>query len=63
MHDDPIPAPITKGSQIARLIVTMPQLPTLEVPLIAGSSVGGLGVVGRLGAAMNYLLWGGEADQ
>ena len=63
VHDNPIPAPVTKGSQIARLIVTMPQLPPLEIPLVAGSSVGGLGVVGRLAAAMNYLLWGGEADQ
>ena len=63
MHDDPIPAPIAKGTPIARLLITMPQTPSLEVPLVAGSNVGGLGVIGRLGAAMNYLLWGGEAEQ
>ena len=62
-YDDPIPAPIAKGTPIARLLITMPQTPSLEVPLVAGSNVGGLGVIGRLGAAMNYLLWGGEAEQ
>ena len=63
MHENPISAPVAKGAQIARLLVVVPQRPLLEVPLVAGANVGGLGVVGRLGAAMNYLLWGGEADQ
>ena len=62
LHDDPLPAPIVKGAVIARLVVTMPQMTPLEVPLVAGSDIGRLGMIGRLGAAMSYILWGGEAE-
>ncbi len=30
----------------------------IEVPLVAGRDVGQLGLIGRLGAALKYLLWG-----
>ena len=32
----------------------------IEVPLVAGAAVRRLGLIGRLGAAVNYLLWGGS---
>ena len=63
LHEDPIPAPIAKGTRIANLFVTMPQTKPLELPLVAGTNIGRLGMIGRFGAAMNYILWGDEAKQ
>lgn len=54
----PIPAPITKGTQIARLVVTAPEFQTLSIPLHAGVEVEQRGMFGRLGAALRYMIWG-----
>mgnify|MGYP001092408418 CR=1 FL=1 len=43
---------------IGKLIVTAPNLKTMELPLVAGSDVGQLGMVGRMGAAVSYLVFG-----
>lgn len=56
--DNPIPAPITKGDKLAKLVVTAPGVDPVEVPLVAGASVERLGIFGRLGAALKYLMWG-----
>ena len=63
LHEDPIPAPIAKSTRIANLFVTMPQTKPLELPLVAGTNIGRLGMIGRFGAAVNYILWGDEAKQ
>ena len=60
VFDGPVPAPIEKGAEIARLTVTAPNFDTLEVPLLAGADVGRIGVFGRLGAAIGYLVWGSD---
>jgi D-alanyl-D-alanine carboxypeptidase (penicillin-binding protein 5/6) len=57
-YDNPIPAPIAKGAPVARIVVTAPDLPTVEVPLVAGADVKQLGFTGRIGAAFNHLVWG-----
>ena len=57
-YDGPIPAPIAKGSDIAKLGVEAPDVPTLSVPLKAGGDVNRLGFFGRIGAALHYLLQG-----
>ena len=54
----PIPAPITKGAPVARLVVTAPEFKTLSIPLHAGIEVGQRGMFGRLGAALRYMIWG-----
>ncbi len=54
----PIPAPITKGAPIARLVVTAPEFKTLSIPLHAGIEVEQRGMFGRLGAALRYMIWG-----
>lgn len=54
----PIPAPIVEGQQVGVLRVTAPDMDPLEYPLLAGKSVYKLGAVGRLQAAVSYLLWG-----
>lgn len=56
--EGPIPAPIAKGDHLAKLIVTAPGVEPIEVPLVAGVDIGQLGLVGRLGAALKYLIWG-----
>jgi D-alanyl-D-alanine carboxypeptidase (penicillin-binding protein 5/6) len=57
-YQSPIPAPIAAGQQIGSLTVEAPDFETIEVPLTAGQDVGQLGMIGRLGAALEFLLWG-----
>lgn len=56
--DQPVPAPIKAGDQIGMLTVTFPDLPVRTLPLLAGESVDRAGIVGRIGAALNYLVLG-----
>ncbi len=57
-YQSPIPAPITAGQQIGTLTVEAPGFETIEAPLTAASDIGQLGMFGRLGAAVEFLLWG-----
>ncbi len=57
-YDSPVPAPIAEGTQIADLVVTAPGEADIVIPLMAGADVPMLGLVGRLGAALDFLLWG-----
>lgn len=64
VYNGPIPAPITKGQQIARLVVNGTDMPTpLEVPLVAATDVDRLGFFGRLGAAAQHLIFGHAQKQ
>lgn len=58
VYTGPIPAPIAEGDAIARLVVTAPDVPAVEIPLKAGKAVERLGFAGRLAAGLQYLLWG-----
>ena len=58
VYTGPIPAPLLKGTPVARLVVTAPGRDPVQVPLVAGAAVERLGLIGRLGAAVSYLLWG-----
>ncbi len=58
LYDEPIPAPIVEGTEIAKIVVKISDANVAEVPLVAGKSVEQLGFFGRMGAAMSYLLWG-----
>ncbi|WNJ98629.1 D-alanyl-D-alanine carboxypeptidase family protein [Thalassospiraceae bacterium LMO-JJ14] len=57
-YSSPIPAPIAAGQKIGTLTVEAPDFETIEAPLLAGQDVGQLGMFGRLGAALEFLLWG-----
>jgi serine-type D-Ala-D-Ala carboxypeptidase (penicillin-binding protein 5/6) len=57
-YDGPISAPIVAGTPIAHLEISAPEEETITVPLLAGADVGALGLIGRLGAAIDFLLWG-----
>ncbi|MCZ6524606.1 MAG: D-alanyl-D-alanine carboxypeptidase, partial [Alphaproteobacteria bacterium] len=62
VYDGPIAAPIVKGTEVAKLVVTAPETETVEVPLVAGADVGRLGTFKRLGAALSYLVWGAASQ-
>lgn len=57
-YQGPIPAPVTKGQAIATLEITAPGTEAMTIPLVAGKDVAQLGFIGRLGAAINSLIWG-----
>ncbi len=61
VYDSPIPAPIRKGDQIARIEVTAPDTPPMTLPVFAGADVAPLGTFGRLAAALRHTLSGGAA--
>ncbi len=58
VYEGPLPAPIARGTQVGTLIVSAPDTPEIEVPLVAGADVGELSMFRRIGAAIGYLVWG-----
>ncbi|MHA1565431.1 MAG: D-alanyl-D-alanine carboxypeptidase family protein [Alphaproteobacteria bacterium] len=61
-YDGPIPAPITKGTQIASLVITGPEITPIQRPLYADADVGSLNFFGRIGGALSYLVFGGSSN-
>lgn len=55
----PLPAPLKLGTEVGRLVVTVPGHPDIDVPVSAGAEVARLGMFGRLVTAVRYLLLGG----
>ena len=60
-YDNPVPAPIAAGTPVATVNVTAPDLEPLSIPVVAGTSVEQIGGFGRIGAALEYLLFGSAA--
>ena len=58
VYEGPVPAPIEKGAQIAKLVITAPEFRTVEVPLVAGAGISRLGAFGRLGGWIGHTIWG-----
>jgi D-alanyl-D-alanine carboxypeptidase (penicillin-binding protein 5/6) len=57
-YEGPVPAPVSLGQPLAKLVVTALGGEPIEARLVAGENVERLGLLGRLGAALNYILWG-----
>ena len=57
-YDGPVPAPIRVGDEIASVVVEAPGTKEVRLPLYAGAPVERLGLFGRLGAALSFLVWG-----
>tara|TARA_B100000676_G_C18084047_1_gene853548 strand:- start:1742 stop:2920 length:1179 start_codon:yes stop_codon:yes gene_type:complete len=57
-HDEPISAPIKKGTEIGEMTISIAERKPIKIPLIAGKDIERLGPSGRIPAALNYLLWG-----
>ena len=58
VYEGPIPAPIAAGTQLATLRVSAPDMEDVTIPLYAAQDVEQLGVFGKIGAAVEYLVWG-----
>lgn len=52
VFDSPIPAPITKGQQVGKLVVTAPGVDQVEIPLVAANDVERKGFIGRVFASI-----------
>ena len=57
-YDSPIPAPISKGDRLAKLIVTVPGENVFEATLSADNDVEKLSFFGSLGPAIRAIIWG-----
>ncbi len=55
VYDSPIPAPIAKGDQIGRLVVTVPGAQDAVTPLLAAEDVAAAGFAGRMKGAVMRL--------
>ena len=62
IFDGPIPAGIRQGQRVATLRIEAPDMEPIQLPLVASANVDRLGLFGRLGAAVNYLVWGAPAE-
>ncbi len=61
VYQGPIPAPIAKGKEVAKVVITGKDLEPIEIPLQAAADVGRLGYIGRLKAAASYIVFGPPA--
>jgi D-alanyl-D-alanine carboxypeptidase (penicillin-binding protein 5/6) len=61
VYQGPLPAPIQKDTEVAKVIITAKDLAPIEIPLRAATDVGRLGFVGRLKAAAQYIFLGPPA--
>jgi len=57
-YDKPVPAPIQKGQEIGKVVVTAPDMAQVEAPLIASASVARMGPFGRMAMVAAHLIWG-----
>ena len=58
VHQEAVPAPIAKGDEIAKVVVSAPGMEDVSVPLYAGADVEERGFFGRLGTAIGQLVLG-----
>jgi D-alanyl-D-alanine carboxypeptidase (penicillin-binding protein 5/6) len=58
VYDGPIKAPVAKGTELGKLVVSAPDAKPYEVPLVAAADVPQMGGPQRLIAAFKYLVFG-----
>ena len=58
IYDKPVPAPINQGDQIGKVVVTAPDMASVEAPLIAAAGVDRMGRFGRMAMVAAHLIWG-----
>lgn len=57
-YDRPIPAPVKQGDTVGKIVMTAPDVPAMEAPLIAAESVDRMNALGRIATLAGYLVWG-----
>ncbi|MEQ9200455.1 MAG: D-alanyl-D-alanine carboxypeptidase, partial [Rhodospirillales bacterium] len=55
---EPISAPVQPGSQQGEVVISAPDMETVRVPVVAVEPVEMLGSMGRLQAAIEFLVFG-----
>ena len=58
IYDGPIPAPIKRGTEVGKVVVSLPGQADLSIPVLAGADVEQLGLFGRLWSAVSTILLG-----
>ena len=58
VYEGPVPAPIAKGQEVARLVIDAPGVETIDKPLLDGSDVGKPSMLLRMATVLGYLLFG-----
>jgi serine-type D-Ala-D-Ala carboxypeptidase (penicillin-binding protein 5/6) len=58
VYDHPVQAPVTQGEPVGKIVVSAPDITSLEFPLVAAQPVAELNAFGRMAAAAGYFLWG-----
>jgi serine-type D-Ala-D-Ala carboxypeptidase (penicillin-binding protein 5/6) len=58
VYDGAVKAPIAKGQEVGKLVVTAPDTDAIETPLVATQAVERLDAFSRVGVAAGYLLLG-----
>jgi D-alanyl-D-alanine carboxypeptidase (penicillin-binding protein 5/6) len=61
MYDSPIPAPISAGVEVARIVVTAPDMEPISRPLNTAADVGQLDFFGRITSAINFIIFGSSS--
>lgn len=59
---NPIPAPLTKGQAVGELIIEIPDKTEMRIPLNAGANASAVGGLGKITAAISYLLFGSSGE-
>jgi serine-type D-Ala-D-Ala carboxypeptidase (penicillin-binding protein 5/6) len=57
-YDSPLPAPITKGETVGKIVISAPGTAPIEAPLTAAAEVPRMNAVGRIATLAGYLVWG-----
>ncbi len=58
VYDGPARAPVAQGQIVGNLVITAPDVATIQVPLVASQPVARLSPFGRMAAAAGYLIFG-----
>jgi D-alanyl-D-alanine carboxypeptidase (penicillin-binding protein 5/6) len=58
VYDNPVPAPVRPGSELAYLQITAPGIESRTVPLVAAHEVHAASMFGRVKSALGYLIFG-----
>lgn len=58
IYDKPVKAPLKKGDKLGYIKVEVPGQPDYEVPLVADRNVEKLGMFGKIGENLKYLIFG-----
>ena len=58
VFNNPIPAPVSKGTVVGRILINAPGMEEMQVPVKTALDIEELGFFGRMNAAIKYLLFG-----